>query len=279
MLKIKIVQTIVAGLTFLLGLLTNLLLKMHRQQNHKAHSSQKLQKMMMISELDSSSSSEVDDERYGLSWRLAVETNNNVRPWKTVPPCCYKHVENYILGGQYELDMNTIVDEIIFYAKSQIPVPGHKDAWILDVDDTCISNIPYYKDKRFGCEPFDSTMFKAWINKGMCPANPVVLRLFKTLIQKGFKVFLLTGRYEGTLAKITMDNLHIQGFIGYQRLILRSDEYKGQSAVKYKSSIRKEIEKEGYRIWGNVGDQWTDLQGDSLGNRTFKLPNPMYCIS
>ncbi|XP_058743271.1 acid phosphatase 1-like isoform X2 [Vicia villosa] len=219
MLKIKSVQTIVAGLTFLLALLTNLLLKLQRQHNRKA---QKLQTMMMIrSELDSSSSSEVDDERYGLSWRLAVESNNNVRPWKTVPARCYKHVENYILDGQYELDMNIIVDEIIFYAKSQIPVPSNKDAWILDVDDTCISNIPYYKNKRFGCEPFDSTMFKAWINKGMCPANPVVLRLFKTLIQKGFKVFLLTGRYEGTLAKITMDNLHSQGFIGYQRLILR----------------------------------------------------------
>ncbi|CAI8606639.1 unnamed protein product [Vicia faba] len=278
MLKIKSVQTIVAGLTFLLALLTNLLLKLQRQHNHKAHPSHKLQMMMITSELDSSSP-EVDDDRYGLSWRLAVETNNNVRPWKTVPPRCYKHVQNYILGGQYELDMNIIVDEIIFYAKSQILVPSNKDAWILDVDDTCISNIPYYKDKRFGCEPFDSTMFKAWINKGMCPANPVVLRLFKTLIQKGFKVFLLTGRYEGTLGKITMDNLHNQGFIGYQRLILRSDEYKGQSAVKYKSSIRKEIEKEGYRIWGNVGDQWTDLQGDSLGIRTFKLPNPMYCIS
>ncbi|CAK8574694.1 unnamed protein product [Lathyrus sativus] len=238
--------------------------------------------MMMIRdesyELDSSSS-EVDDDRYGLSWRLAVETNNNVRPWKTVPLRCYKHVENYMVGGQYELDMNIIVDEIVFYAKSQIPLPTSKDAWILDVDDTCISNIPYYKAKRFGCEPFDSTMFKAWINKGMCPANPVVLRLFKTLIQKGFKVFLVTGRYEETLAKITMDNLHSQGFIGYQRLILRSAEYRGMSAVKYKSSIRKEIEKEGYRIWGNVGDQWTDLQGDSLGNRTFKLPNPMYCIS
>ncbi|KAL5072616.1 hypothetical protein RYX36_011600 [Vicia faba] len=235
--------------------------------------------MMIRSELDSTLSEVDDDERYGLSWRLAVETNNTERPWKTVPLRCYKHVENYMVGGQYQLDMNIIVDQIVFYAKSHIPVPSNKDAWIFDVDDTCISNVPYYKANRFGCEPFDSTMFKAWINKGMCPANPVILRLFKTLIQKGFKVFLVTGRYEETLAKITTDNLHNQGFIGYQRLILRSGEYKGMSAVKYKSSIRKEIENEGYRIWGNVGDQWTDLQGDSLGNRTFKLPNPMYCIS
>ncbi|KAF7825396.1 Acid phosphatase 1 [Senna tora] len=57
-----------------------------------------------------------------------------------------------------------------------------------------------------------------------------------------------------------------------------SGEYKGKSAGKYKSEKRKEIEGEGYRIWGNVGDQWSDLQGYSLGNRTFKLPNPMYFI-
>lgn len=71
------------------------------------------------------------------------------------------------------------------------------------------------------CDPFDSTIFKAWIMKGMCPANPVVLGLFKTLTERGFKVFLLTGRDEATLGKITTDNLRNQGFIGYERLILR----------------------------------------------------------
>ncbi|CAJ2665147.1 unnamed protein product [Trifolium pratense] len=285
MLKIKIVQRVLAGLMVLLGLLGNLVLRLQGQKQ-RLHP-QKLQMMKMRSELDSSSEiddddDDNDDERYGLSWRLAVETNNNVG-WKTVPLRCYKHVEKYMTGGQYEHDLNMIVDEILLYAsKIQLDATTHnhdQDAWILDVDDTCISNIPYYKDKRFGCDPFDSPVFKEWINKGMCPANPVILRLFKTLIKKGFKVFLLTGRYEETLAKITMDNLHSQGFIGYQRLILRNLKYKGQSAVKYKSSIRREIEEEGYRIWGNVGDQWTDLQGDCLGNRTFKIPNPMYCIS
>lgn len=112
--------------------------------------------MMIRSELDSDDDRyEVDDERYGLSWRLAVETNNNVHPWKTVPLRCYKHVENYMIGGQYELDMNIIVDQIVFYAKSLIPLPSNKDAWIFDVDDTCISNIPYYKANRFGYAPLN----------------------------------------------------------------------------------------------------------------------------
>lgn len=71
------------------------------------------------------------------------------------------------------------------------------------------------------CDPFDSAIFKAWIMKGMCPANPAVQRLFNELIERGFKVFLLTGRDEATLGEITIGNLRNEGFIGYQRLILR----------------------------------------------------------
>lgn len=59
---------------------------------------------------------------------------------------------------------------------------------------------------------------------------------------------------------------------------IRKASYRGKSAVMYKSEIRKQLEEEGYRIWGNVGDQWSDLQGDCAGNRTFKLPNPMYFV-
>lgn len=281
--KIKTVQRVVAGLTLLLGFLGKLILNL-RGQKQRASNPEKLQMIIRSYKLMDSSSSSCsdemeDDERYGLRWRLSVEKNNNVTPWKTVPLRCYNHLHNYMTGGQYDLDLNLIVRQILLYA-SQIPLPTDAfDAWILDVDDTCISNISYYTHKRFGCDPFDSTIFKAWIMKGMCPAIPIVLTLFKTLIDKGFKVFLLTGRDQATLAKITTNNLHSQGFIGYQRLILRNAQYRGQSAVKYKSAIRKEIEEQGYRIWGNVGDQWSDLQGECLGMRTFKLPNPMYFIS
>lgn len=52
-----------------------------------------------------------------------------------------------------------------------------------------------------------------------------------------------------------------------------------RGAVVYKSSKRKQIEEvEGYRIMGNIGDQWSDLMGTNAGNRTFKLPDPMYYI-
>ncbi|KAF5941113.1 hypothetical protein HYC85_022280 [Camellia sinensis] len=212
-----------------------------------------------------------------LSWRLAVEANN-VRAWRTVPTQCLRHVESYMIGGQYDRDINFIIDHVISYLDGVDLSNDGLDAWILDVDDTCISNLIYYKGKRFGCDPYDPDGFKTWALRGGCPAIPGVLRLFNKLISDGFKVFLVTGRDESTFGQATLDNLQNQGFIGYQRLILRSAAYKGQSAVVYKSEIREQLEEEGYRIWGNVGDQWSDLQGNCTGNRTFKLPNPLYFV-
>lgn len=57
---------------------------------------------------------------------------------------------------------------------------------------------------------------------GGCPAIPAMLGLFNKLVNSGFKVILLTGRGEETLGQVTIENLHNQGFLGYERLILRS---------------------------------------------------------
>ncbi|KAF5176957.1 acid phosphatase [Thalictrum thalictroides] len=215
---------------------------------------------------------------YCLSWRLGVESNN-VRAWRTVPTQCLRYVQFYMLGGQYESDLELIVEQIYSYI-DEILLTNTTDtrAWILDVDDTCISNLLYYTGKRFGCDPFDPMGFKTWAIRGECPAIPAVLRLFRKLIQTGFKVFLLTGRDEETLGQPTIQNLHSQGFVGYERLILRTRDYKGKSAVSFKSAMRKQLVEQGYTIWGSVGDQWSDLVGDCLGERTFKLPNPMYFV-
>ncbi|KAK6255616.1 Acid phosphatase [Theobroma cacao] len=212
-----------------------------------------------------------------LSWRLAVEANN-VHGWRTVPTHCQHYIETYMIGGQYELDMNYIAEQIKSYVTDLVVSGDGMDAWILDVDDTCLSNIFYYQGKKYGCDPYDPSGFKAWAMMGACPAIPAVLGLFTKLVDSGFKVFLVTGRDEETLAPATIANLHNQGFIGYERLIFRTQAFKGKSAVVFKSEIRKQLMKEGYKIWGNVGDQWTDLQGECLGNQTFKLPNPMYCV-
>lgn len=46
--------------------------------------------------------------------------------------------------------------------------------------------------------------------------------------------------------------------------------------VDFKSKSRLELEKQGFRLWAGIGDQWSDLTGQAVGKRTFKLPNSLY---
>ena len=43
----------------------------------------------------------------------------------------------------------------------------------------------------------------------------------------------------------------------------------GTSSQIYNEKKRKELIAQGYRIIGNVGDQWSDLSGENVGYRTF----------
>jgi hypothetical protein len=48
--------------------------------------------------------------------------------------------------------------------------------------------------------------------------------------------------------------------------------------VPYKSGERKKLEDARYVIVGNIDDQWSDLVGAPEGERTFKVPDPMYYV-
>ena len=55
-----------------------------------------------------------------------------------------------MLAGQYDRDVELIVEQVRVYL-NEIVLPGDgMDAWILDVDDTCFSNVYYYRLKRYG---------------------------------------------------------------------------------------------------------------------------------
>jgi hypothetical protein len=51
----------------------------------------------------------------------------------------------------------------------------------------------------------------------------------------------------------------------------------GVGTIEYKSGERGAIERDGYRIIANVGDQASDV-ADGHADRAFKLPNPFYFI-
>ena len=69
-------------------------------------------------------------------------------------------------------------------------------------------------------ELFDHLEFDKWVERGEAPAIPSSLKLYKEVLELGFKVILLTGRSEGHRG-VTVDNLNKQGFHDWDKLILR----------------------------------------------------------
>ncbi|KAL3366418.1 hypothetical protein AABB24_011211, partial [Solanum stoloniferum] len=212
-----------------------------------------------------------------LSWRLAVETNN-LQNWKLVPKECTNYVGHYMLGKQYRHDCEYVAKQAIEYAKSLKLGGDGMDVWVFDIDETTLSNSPYYarSDVAFGAIAYNATKFHEWIAEGKAPAIPSVLGLYKIVLSLGIKPVFITGTREN-FKQVRIANLKKVGYTNWAALILKGENYSG-SAVKFKSSKRTTLVKAGYRIVGNIGDQWSDLIGKNVGARTFKLPDPMYYV-
>ncbi|KAJ4718008.1 Acid phosphatase 1 [Melia azedarach] len=152
------------------------------------------------------SNTEPDPDFSCLSWRFGVETNN-IRDWKTVPKVCEEDVKIYMssFSPQYEDDSRAVVLEAFQFAGSLKLAEDGKDIWIFDIDETSLSDLPFYAQHGYG-----------------------------------------------------------------------DASYLANTTIEYKSNERRKLEESGHRIIGNIGDQRSDLLGSNPGNRTFKLPNPMY---
>ncbi|XXG45891.1 hypothetical protein AAC387_Pa02g0854 [Persea americana] len=216
------------------------------------------------------------DELYCDSWRFSVETND-AGIWTQVPERCVGFVREYMTGERYASDCGMVSNNSMSFAGGVKIAGDGKDAWIFDIDETLLSNLPYYAAHGFGSEVFDETAYNEWANLADAPAIPASLMLYNVLKRLKFKLILLTGRTE-VQRNATAKNLLLAGYSNWERLILRGIDDVGKPALVYKSHKRAELEGEGYRIHGNSGDQWSDLLGMPVATRSFKLPNPMYYI-
>ncbi|XP_047317346.1 acid phosphatase 1-like [Impatiens glandulifera] len=215
---------------------------------------------------------------YCEAWRINVELNN-IRDFVVVPNECTDFVRKYVTSIQYEIDSQRAIDEATVFISTNIGLKKDgKDAWIFDIDDTLLSTVPYYKKHQFGGEKLNKTDLEEWMSKGNAPAITSSLKLFNDLKGRGVQIFLLSSRRE-ILRSATIDNLVDVGYYGWTNLILRGEGDEDKSAEEYKTGIRKQLNRVGYRIWGIVGDQWSSLNGFPSAKRTFKLPNPLYFVA
>jgi|HubBroStandDraft_5_1064220.scaffolds.fasta_scaffold205809_1 hypothetical protein len=164
--------------------------------------------------------------------------------------------------------------------------PEEKLAVVMDIDETALSSYCEMKHEDFG---YVGPLFNAWIvSPEASVAIPGGLRFFYKARAAGVFVFFITGRpgipvySSGKPAadhtEATARNLETAGYRGWAGLALRNGGENTMSTIEYKSEERHRIAEKGYRIVMSVGDQWSDLLGESKAEVSVKLPNPFYFL-
>jgi acid phosphatase len=189
---------------------------------------------------------------------------------------------DYKCFGAYDRDVERAVKEAAAYVDKRAE-SGGKLAIVLDIDETSLSNWANLQADDFGffqlgtctLAPKEPCGFDAWIDSKKGEAIRPTLDLFNAAKAKGVAVFFISARREDQRA-VTIDNLKAVGYDGWQDLMLK--QAGDSSPVQlFKEKNRIEIEKRGFTIIANVGDQYSDLEGGHA-ERTFKVPNPFYFI-
>jgi acid phosphatase len=178
--------------------------------------------------------------------------------------------------GCYANDLDLQAGRAIEFLRRRVAhrAGDEKLALVLDIDETTLSN---YEEMAGADFAYDSDVFNAWVNSAKAPAIPGTLRVYLEAQRRGVSVFFLTGRPESQRA-VTEQNLHNAAFQNWQRLILRPPTQASATAQIFKSAARAQIAAQGYKLILNIGDQWSDLKGDSEAEYSVKYPDPFYFI-
>lgn len=186
-----------------------------------------------------------------------------------------QEVVRYHDSGEYEKDIQLIIDRARHYLKTRLAHPSFhgKPAIILDIDETSLSNYPSMVKIDFGGT---LEQIRQQEDEGLDPPILPTLKFYQFAKDKNIAVIFITGRFEYE-RDATIKNLENAGYHHWDKLILRSKEYEQAKASDYKNAMRKQITDQGYDIILNIGDQRSDLAGSNTG-KNFKLPNPYYFI-
>lgn len=182
-----------------------------------------------------------------------------------------EEVIKYHESGQYDRDVAEAVN--IAIGKFNKMKVSNKSVVVFDIDETALSNYRINKQLDFG---YVEKLWNKWIDSAKAPAVKGVKRLYDFLLSKKIKIIFITGRKDYQY-KATYRNLLYAGYKNFDTLIVRNKNEYDLSAQQYKSLIRKELTAKGFHIIGDVGDQYSDLEGPDHGIQV-KIPNYQYII-
>ena len=190
---------------------------------------------------------------------------------------------NYYDSGAYLTDLQLAAWPAIAWINEEAP-RVNRPAVVFDIDETALSNWEALKANDLGriidgpCDklPNGPCGVLAWDLMARATVIRPTMDVFDAARDRGAAIFFITGRGESQRAA-TERNLAAVGYSGYTRLVMEPAGAQYVSAADFKAPQRQAIEREGYTIIANVGDQPSDLDG-GFAERTFLLPNPFYRI-
>jgi acid phosphatase len=190
--------------------------------------------------------------------------------------------------GAYYEDIKQVIDDALTYVISRadkVELP----AVVLDIDETSLSNWDNIEADDFGfigggecpMKPKLACGFPAWIDRAEAIAIGPTRNFFNAMRARNIAVFFITGRNDSQ-RRVTILNLHHEGFFDWTGLTTRPDDDQRGSIVPFKSGERERIESgeaagKPYHIIASIGDQESDL-GGGHAECGFKIPNPFYFI-
>ena len=212
----------------------------------------------------------------------------------------FKHELLYYRCTRYDIDVALVLQEAQQWVAKRT-AQLNKAAIVLDIDETSLSNWKRIYTDDFAyiqngpCDftkPHEACGDIMWQRSEQAPAIEPTRDLYNfthchhvappcTAID----VFFVTGRHDSderidgkTPTEWTLENLRKAGYEGVSadHLYMRPANSTGPVA-DHKTAARADIEKRGFTIIANIGDQDSDLVGGHA-ERTFKVPNPFYFI-
>jgi predicted secreted acid phosphatase len=170
-----------------------------------------------------------------------------------------------------------------------------KPALVFDIDDTTLNTYDYEVYSSFAYNPTTNADF---VDHAAFPAVFGMPDFVNWAAGQGYTIFFLTGRPEhqrpGTITnlgnvgyQVPLDTPHVYlkyesgtappSYVSCTGPVPVGGTSPSCTTIDYKSGTRKHIESLGYRILGDFGDQFSDLEGGAAGHEV-KLPNPMYYL-
>jgi hypothetical protein len=183
-------------------------------------------------------------------------------------------------SGAHEAELASIAAAV--QAQFSTRAAHDQQVVIFDIDDVAFCCYPFYKnvvEQGYVWEEFlqrsDSLdSYHDFLHHVQLPAFTSMLQLYQHFVSLGYKIIFLTSR-KYDVYDLTVQNLHVAGYIGFERLIMRSEEDVKIRGGRFKERARTALVQEGYDIVCTIDDAEANLQGAHVG-LAVKIPNYLF---